>query len=47
MSTGLFLWLLTVAGTTCSALAADQQGRVPPEVWEKAQTKGVVRVIVQ
>ena len=46
MNKRLFLCLLAVVAMGCVVLDAAQQSKVPAEVWEKAQAKGVVRVIV-
>ena len=40
------LYLLAVVGIGCVGFGAAQQAKIPPEVWEKAQTKGVVSVNV-
>lgn len=42
----LFLCLAVLALIVWTGTGIAQQSKVPPEVWEKAQTEGVVRVIV-
>ncbi len=46
MKKRLSLCLAAVVWIGWTDIAVAQQGKVPPEVWEKAKTKGVVRVIV-
>ena len=47
MNKRFFLCLLAVVGIGCIAFGAAQQGKVPPDIWQKAREKGVVRVLVQ
>ena len=47
MNKRFFLCLLAVVGIGCVGFGAAQQGKIPPEVWQKAREKGVVRVLVQ
>ena len=41
-----FLSLAVVILIGWTGIGVAQQAKIPPEVWEKAKTKGVVRVIV-
>jgi len=47
MTKRLFLCLTVVVLIGWSGIGAAQQIKVPPEVWEKAQTEGVIPVLVQ
>jgi len=42
-----FLWFATVLMIGWTGIVTAQESKVSPEVWEKAKTKGVVRVMVQ
>jgi hypothetical protein len=46
MKTRGFLGLATLVWVVWTGTGVAQQGKVPPEIWEKARVKGVVRVIV-
>ena len=47
MKKNYFLSLAAVILIGWTGIGIAQQGKVPPELWEKAKTKGVVRVLVQ
>ncbi len=47
MKKELFVCLAAIVLIAWTGNTVAQQGKVPPEVWEKAKTKGVVRVIVE
>jgi hypothetical protein len=47
MDSKTFVGLAILLLLACARVGFSQQSKVPPEIWQKAKTKGMVQVMVQ